>query len=154
MKTKGLKPYRYTECGLDNVFLHGLQVVIDDEGKETYAIPYINDLHRAITQMIIVQPTAMSGKALRFVRTELGMTQAELAKFVHKEPLTVGRWERGEHPIDVNAETIIRLLVIDKLKLPSKLSVEELSASSLPSAKIRRIDIDGSDPGNYQPLAA
>lgn len=147
-------PYRYTESGLDNVYIHNLPVVTDDEGEETYGIPRIHELHRAIARFIVEKPSGMSGKELRFVRTEMGLTQAQLAKLVHKEPLTVGRWERGEFVIDENAETLIRLLVIEELNLESALSVAELSASSLPAAGERMIDIDGSDPDNYRPIAA
>jgi DNA-binding transcriptional regulator YiaG len=39
----------------------------------------------------------------------MGMTQAQLALVVHREPLTVSRWERGEENIDSNAEALIRV---------------------------------------------
>jgi transcriptional regulator with XRE-family HTH domain len=51
----------------------------------------------------------MTGKELRFLRTEMGMTQAELAKIVHREPLTISRWERSEDEIDSNAEVLVRV---------------------------------------------
>ena len=148
------KPYMYIECGLDNVFVYGVEPVVDDHGKKVFGVENINGLHRAIAHRIVTQNAAMTGKQLRFLRTEMGLTQAELAKLVHKEPLTVGRWEREENPIDENADTLIRLIGIERMGLDPKMSVKELSGLSVPRAAARPIDIDGSDPKNYRPVAA
>jgi DNA-binding transcriptional regulator YiaG len=51
--------------------------------------------------------TNISGKELRYLRTEMDMTQAQLALVVHREPPTVSRWERGEENIDSDAEALI-----------------------------------------------
>lgn len=148
------KTYRYTECGLDNVYVHGLSPIIDDEGEEVFRINNINGLHKAIASSIAMQSAALSGKQLRFLRTEMGLTQAELGKMVHKEQLTVGRWEREETPIDTNADTIIRLVAIERLGLEAPLSIESVSELSVQKAGPNVIDIDGEDPNNYRPLAA
>ena len=154
MSAKKRKPYRYTECGLDNVFVYGLPPIVDDHGKKVFGVQNINGLHREIARLIVTQDAAMAGKQLRFLRTEMGLTQAELAKLVHKEPLTVGRWEREENPIDENADTLIRLIGIEKMELESKISVEDMSGLSVPRAAPQPIDIDGSDPNNYRSIAA
>jgi transcriptional regulator with XRE-family HTH domain len=80
-------------------------------------IPNVNGLHKAIAQGITHRHSAMIGRELRFLRTEMGMTQAELALIVHREPLAISRWERGEVEIDSNAETLIRLHATDRLGL-------------------------------------
>jgi DNA-binding XRE family transcriptional regulator len=51
----------------------------------------------------------MTGPELRFIRTEMGMTQAELAKVVHHDAQSIGRWERSEFAIDQTAEALIKL---------------------------------------------
>ena len=43
-----MKGYRYTECGLDNVFIEGIKPVVDDDKQETITIPNVRGLHRAI----------------------------------------------------------------------------------------------------------
>jgi transcriptional regulator with XRE-family HTH domain len=96
----------------------------------------------------------MSGSELRFLRTEMGLTQAELASLVHREPLAVSRWERGEVPLDSNAEAVIRLHAIELLNIGESPSVREISSWCVPSAVHAPIQIDGSDPSNYQPQAA
>ena len=117
--------YRYTECGLENVIIEGLDVVTDDAGEEVYCIENIHGLHRAIASSIVAHSSGISPEELRFLRTEMGMTQAELAQVVHREHQTVGRWERGEKAIDPTSEAFIRKLAIEKLGLEVTLSVED-----------------------------
>lgn len=146
--------HRYTECGLDNVVIEGISTVVDDAAETVLTIPNINGLHRAISLGIVSRKSSMSGKELRFLRTEMGMTQAELATMIHREPLAISRWERGETPVDSNAETLIRLHAIDVLDIDLEASVRELSGWSIPSAEEVPIEIDGTDPDNYRPIAA
>lgn len=146
--------YKYTECGLDNVEIHGMQVPIDDAGEKVYTIRNILGLHRTIAHCIITSNHGILPKELRFLRTEIGLTQSELAQTVQKDHQTVGRWERGEVPIDGNAELVIRMLAAEKLGIDPEMTVEEMAKNCLPSAEFRVIAIDGSDPTHYRPLAA
>jgi DNA-binding transcriptional regulator YiaG len=145
--------YRYTDSGLDNVTIVGVDFPMDDAGEECIIIRNINGLHKAIAHGIVTRRNSMNGKELRFLRTELGMTQAELASMLHREPLAVSRWERGESPIDENAEAIVRLHAIQALKLPGTPDVKEVAGWCTQSAATPPIIIDGSDPSNYK-LAA
>jgi DNA-binding transcriptional regulator YiaG len=145
--------FRYTDSGLDNVTIVGVDFPMDDAGEECIIIRNINGLHRAIAHGIVTRRNSMNGKELRFLRTELGMTQAELAGMLHREPLAVSRWERGESPIDENAEAIVRLHAIQALKLPGTPDVKEVAGWCTQSAETPPIIIDGSDPSNYK-LAA
>lgn len=104
-----MRAYRYTDGGLDNVIVEGVQFLADDDGEECITIPNIAGLHKAIASGIVRRKSSMTGRELRFLRSELGMTQAELAALVHREPLAMSRWERSESPIDSNAEAVIRL---------------------------------------------
>ena len=146
--------YHYTECGLDNVYIEGMEPRVDDAGETVYSVPYINRLQAAIALSIVTHEHGMSGKELRFIRTEMGLTQAELANLLHREPLTIGRWERAERPISNNSETLIRLFAVERLALDVELSTEQIAARSIPTAKPQRIRIDGSNPKEYRPIAA
>lgn len=148
-----MKDYRYTESGLDNVIIADARFLVDDAGTEVIRIQNINGLHRVIALGIVTRKTLMSGREMRFLRSEMGMTQAELAKMIHREPLTISRWERGESEIDANAETLVRLHAIERLKLPVNEGVSEISGWAIAHAVQEPIIIDGSDPANYQ-LAA
>ena len=146
--------YHYTECGLDNVYIEGTFIIIDDDGDEVVTIPNINSLHNAIAHGLINKPVGLTGRELRFLRTHMGMTQAELARLVHREPLSVSRWERDEGEIDSNADTLIRLHANDVLGLQLEASTHEVSLRAVPSAEPREIRIDGTDPDHYRPVAA
>ena len=151
--------YRYTECGLDNVIIEGVDVVkvddVDDgEGDELYCIPNINGLHEAITLAIITQDTGISPKELRFLRTGIGITQQQLAEILKVSRGTINRWESGKEHLDPNAEFLLRQLTAEKLKLDLNKSVEEIARSCVWKVEKRPIRIDGSNPENYRPLAA
>lgn len=144
--------FRYTLCGLDNVLLVGLTLKTDHADQDIINIPNVRKLHKLITQLLAEKPTGLAPNELRFLRTELGLTQAQLAKVVHKDHQTVGRWERGETPLDPAAETIIRMLVLETAE--ARPSVEEISKRAVPGADAWQIAIDASDPTSYRKIAA
>jgi transcriptional regulator with XRE-family HTH domain len=140
--------YHYRECGLGNVYVDELQVTTDYEGDEILNIPNVSGLHRAIVAALIEKPSGLTGTELRFLRTELGMTQAKLAAIVHREPLAISRWERDEvKDIDPNAETLIRLVARDQFGLTIAAPISEISKWSVPSANTPTIIIDCTESG-------
>lgn len=149
-----MEAYHYKECGLDNVLIQGMVPCKDDEGDDVCTIPNVLGLHKVIAESIVGREAGMTGAELRFIRTEMGMTQAQLAKVVHNDSQTIGRWERNEFPIDQTAEALIRLLAIEQLglKVDGK-TVSQLSERCIPSAASKQIVIDGSDPSDYKQAA-
>ena len=115
----------YTQSGLDNVFLHNMPAIKDDAGDEVCTIPAMGLLHKAIAESIIQQPGTLTPKELRFLRTELGMTQNQLATIFGKDEQTVRRWEAGERGIPKAEETLLRLITKEQLDLGIEMSVEE-----------------------------
>lgn len=149
-KTKA--SYRYTECGLDNVFIEDLEVMIDDKGAEVHCIPNILGLHKEIARGIICRHEhGMSGKELRFLRSEMGYTQEELADKLRVDRVTMSRWECGDQAISANAEVVVRLLAAEKLDIDPDMSVEELTGYPAWKAEATEIRIDGSNPKKYKP---
>ena len=149
-----MSDFKYTECGLDNVIIQNMKIIIDDSGEETYSIKNVLALHKAISACILKQDHGISHKELRFLRTEISYTQAEFAKFIKKERITISRWEKGDRDIDGNAEAIIRLHVAEKLGIDLEMSIEDLIDKCTPTANNFFINIDGSDPDNYKRTAA
>jgi len=146
--------YRYDECGLDNVILVGLEVCQDDEGEDVITIRNINALHRAIADGIARKTSGINGRELRFLRTELGLTQAELASAISKDVQTVGRWERGEYPMDPTADTVIRMLVFQHIAGAEQVpAVEQMAKWAVASSGEPPFRIDATDPENWRPLA-
>lgn len=146
--------HNYKACGLDNVILEGVDMVQDDAGEKTMTIQAVGRLHKVIAAMVVQKPHALNGKELRFLRTEMGLTQAELANILRYESLTISRWERDEHPINEAADALVRLLTKESLELDIELSVAKVSGWTTASATNPPFRINVSNPKDYQPLAA
>lgn len=144
--------YRYNECGLDNVILKNLRVLVADDGEDVVTIPNVGLLHHVLMMEIASKESGLQPKELRFLRTEFGMTQAELAAMVGRDVQAIGRWERGENPIDKAAEIVIRAKALELTD--SVLKVEEIARRTLASASQPPFLIDASNPDCYQPLKA
>lgn len=102
--------YHYTESGLDYVYLaNGFEFVGSPEGNHV-VIRDIDGLHEAIGLSIVNQHKNLTGQELRFLRHELLLSQAALARLLEVTDQTVARWEKGSTEIPKPAEAIIRLL--------------------------------------------
>lgn len=148
------KEYRYTECGLQNVVIRGMHVCADDDGDTVYCIRNVTGLHKVIAHCIITRTHSIKPEELRFLRTEMSLTRAELAELVKKDQQTIGRWERGETEIDQNAEYLIRTVAAERLAIDTNTTLENLARNCVPSAEFKVIEIDGTNPDHYRPLAA
>lgn len=146
--------YHYTECGLDNVFIEGMEAIQDHDGDEIIMIEAVGALHKVIAEGIVCLPSKMGGKELRFLRTEMGLTQAQLGEVLKVTLLTVSRWERDEKGINDAAEMLVRLLTAKRLDLDIEIDVDTVSGKVTTSPEPREIHIDGSNAGKYHLIAA
>jgi len=147
--------YHYTESGLDNIIIEADWIGTDDEGEQIVTIPAIGLLHQAIAQALIDQIGALSGNEIRFLRTEMGMTQAEFARVLHRDTQTVGRWERGEVSADPTHDMIIRQLASERLELDLNASILDQSERVIATAIKEPIRIkETSDPKKPYELVA
>ncbi|SDD89561.1 helix-turn-helix domain-containing protein [Rhodospira trueperi] len=116
--------YHFTECGLDDVWVEGVEETVDEDGDTVLVVPRVQALHRLIVRALIGRDGPLIGAEVKAIRTEMGLTQAELGDLLRKEALTVGRWERGETPIDPNADAVLRLVSNERLALGRAESAE------------------------------
>lgn len=150
--SQATKQYHYTECGLPDVWIDGWHVE-DDAGEETIRIPNVRSLHRLISKGIVTSVGTLTGPEIRYLRTEMGLTQTELGELVHRERLTVSRWERGESTPDGATEAYIRILASYKLQL-ERIDPEVVSAwCRLMADNKKPIHIDATDPRHYRLVA-
>lgn len=145
MENKRNEAYHYLECGLDNVFLYNIPIVHDQGGEQVVCIPRIHALHKVIAQGIIIKKGLLNGKEIRFLRTEMGLKQSELAKIIGKDQQTIGRWERGENAPDKTTDILIRIMAKDILRLiddmPNPEKISQLVNNE--PANDNKINIDG-----------
>ena len=143
--------YRYDECGLDNVILKDFHIVTDDAGEDMVMIPNINRLHAVLVHAVATKDSGLQPKEIRFLRTELGLTQAELAVLVGRDAQTIGRWERGENPLDQTAEMVIRKHALEHVDDGGGMTMEELARRTARAATDRPFLIDAHDPNAWRP---
>ncbi|MGH6847286.1 MAG: hypothetical protein ACREC0_07565 [Methylocella sp.] len=107
--------YQYTESGLETVFLvNGYEFKDNHEGK-TVTIHDVDGLHRAIGIALVCRRQRLTGKEFRYLRSELLLSQASLAKILGKRELTIGRWEKGQSEIPLSADALVRQLFAESI---------------------------------------
>ena len=108
--------YHYTESGLDNVYLiDGYTVHKTPYGKGV-SIQNTEGLHRAIGKWLIAQPRPLNGAELRFIRTEMELTQRALAGIIGAEEQTLRLWEKKRDKfMPATAERLLRALYSEAL---------------------------------------
>lgn len=103
--------YHYQGCGLPNVFLqNGYELTKSNYGSGV-VIHDLEGLHDAIGQIIVSSKESLAGDEFRFLRTELELSQAMLAKLLGCDEQSVARWEKGKSKqINAPAERLLRIL--------------------------------------------
>ncbi len=100
--------YRYDNCGLSRIILLGQGVVVArcaSCGNTSTRIRNEPQLLQYLGMILLMNPPGMKGEELRYMRTLLGMTQAELAKVLRTPRReTVAEWEKKgriwDRPLD------------------------------------------------------
>jgi DNA-binding transcriptional regulator YiaG len=103
--------HHYTESGLDNVYLlDGYTVHKTPYGKGV-SIQNTAGLHKAIGKWLIVQPRPFDGAELRFIRTEMELTQRALAGIIGTQEQTLRLWEKHrDRFMPATAERLLRAI--------------------------------------------
>jgi putative zinc finger/helix-turn-helix YgiT family protein len=104
--------YLYTESGLPNVVLVGIEVRrCPSCGHHDVVLPRVTELHKTIAQVVIHKRTRLSGAEVRFLRKYLGWSGVDFARHVGVDPSTVSNWENDKDPIGPSADRLLRLMV-------------------------------------------
>jgi len=123
------KPCRYLGAGLPNVYLVGVEYMIDPEtGDQSVGIPRLPALLHALAQAVFAKKGLLTGDELRFLRKRLRMPSKDFAVLVGVTPEQYSRLENGA-TITPTMDRLVRLLYIALAKLPAKAAVEVARAS-------------------------
>ena len=91
--------YHYRESGLRNVWLANGYAEQETPYGPGLAIDDLAGLHHAIARGLVAKGGKLTGTELRFLRLEMGLSQARLAALLGNEAQTVALWEkRGTQP--------------------------------------------------------
>jgi len=108
----GTETYLYTESGLPNVVLVGVEVRrCPSCGHHDLVLPRVTELHRTIADAVIHKRARLSGPEVRFLRKYLGWSGVDFARHVGVDPSTVSNWENDKDPIGPTSDRLLRLMV-------------------------------------------
>lgn len=110
-KKMSCKPgkYHYNECGLDNVYLLGVEICKCSCGESTVTIPAIMELQNVIGMALVRKDTPLTGKEVKFLRKNIGISGKEFAEVLGIDKATVSRWENDNQVISKPNDRLIRL---------------------------------------------
>lgn len=107
--------YHYTASGLNNIFLKNGYEEKETASGKTIAIRDLDGLHRTIARGLIEKNHALTGKELRFLRTELDLSQKSLGLLFEKTDQAIAIWEKSDKPIPALADKAIRDLYMEAI---------------------------------------
>ncbi len=118
------KDYRFTACGLGNVILKDIEVVVCKGcGGESPRIPNHEDLMRTIGVALVAKRSELAGDEVRFLRKYLGEGSVSFAKMLGINRSHLSRVENGAMAISRQTDRLVRTLalihdpsLIEKLK--------------------------------------
>lgn len=107
---------KYTECGLDNVVLKGVDYhKCEVCGEEYFGFNDMDQLHAEIARILIAKTQALTGQEIRFLRTYLGYAGAVFAKLIGYRHETLSRIENHKQLSTRTLDILVRSLVANKL---------------------------------------
>jgi putative zinc finger/helix-turn-helix YgiT family protein len=150
------KDYHFTESGLNNVFLKGIEVAKCLKCQsESPRIPNHDDLMRTIAVALIDKPSELAGDEVRFLRKYLGEGSSTFAQMLGIDRSHLSRVENGAMAISRQTDRLVRTLalvhepkLLDKLKRLGRYEhrLHRLSAIN-PNTKPVRVQLDHAESG-------
>ena len=101
--------HHYTTCGLDNVWLKNGYVEKDTPYGKSVAVVRADELHRLLAERIVLQKALLTGKQLRFLRVQMGLSQEGLAQMHGVTAQTVSLWERQRIVVPLANDQLTRI---------------------------------------------
>jgi DNA-binding transcriptional regulator YiaG len=102
-------PFHFTDSGLDNVYLIGIQYFRADDGTAAAEISAMKQLMRLIASDLLYSESTLTGQEIRFLRKRLGKKSVEFAQWIKVEPETLSRIENEKQPVSAQVDALTRL---------------------------------------------
>jgi putative transcriptional regulator len=106
--------YQFTESGLKNVVLSGVEITHCPKCGDSVSIPKMNQLMRVMALGVALKPAPLKGEELRFLRKFMEKTQDDLAAILNVHKTTISKWENDEDRIGDQSDRLIRLVAISE----------------------------------------
>jgi putative transcriptional regulator len=106
--------YHYQESGLSNIYLvNGYQEISTPYGV-AISIADVDALNKAIAHNLITYKPRLTGTEVRFLRKQMGLSQAKLALLLGNNEQAIALWEK-KSTIPKWASNMLRKLVCEYL---------------------------------------
>ena len=100
---------KYKESGLRNVWLQNGYTVKNTPYGKAVAIQDVEGLNHLLAKMIAQKPR-LTGAEFRFLRKELDLSQAALARMFGCDAQTIALWEKNKVRLPRLADRMLRLI--------------------------------------------
>jgi DNA-binding transcriptional regulator YiaG len=118
--------YRFTESGLGNVYLAGLELIRCPKCKNVDPIiPNMRGLMRFLALAVLEKPWRLSGDEIRYLRKYLRMTGEQFASHLGVDKTTLSKWENDRDPVGEPSDRLIRAITLT-MGEGLKASIEEI----------------------------
>ncbi|HUU40238.1 MAG TPA: type II TA system antitoxin MqsA family protein [Desulfatiglandales bacterium] len=101
--------YHYTESGLNNVYLSGVEICECTCKEKMVAIPSVMELHRLIGIVLINKNTPLTGEEIKFLCKNMGISGKIFAEVIGIDKATLSRWENDNQVVLKSNDRLIRL---------------------------------------------
>jgi DNA-binding transcriptional regulator YiaG len=102
------KPFHYTQCGLDDVWLLNGFTLSDTAYGPAFSIKDMDVLHKAIGLALVRGRKTFGGKDVRFLRRQMQLTQNQLGALIGVGDQMVARYEKEESHIPEASAMLLR----------------------------------------------
>lgn len=141
-----MNKYHYTECGLENIYLtNGFEITKTDDGDEEIFIHDIHGLHKAIGKMLVLKRGLLIGNEVKFIRTTLDLSQANLGRLLGLDYQTILGWEKNKTPISKTADHLLKIIFFSYLNREADSTVydtiSEIADIDAKENKVNRIEL-------------
>jgi DNA-binding transcriptional regulator YiaG len=111
------EPFRFDRCGLDHVYLVGIDKFVCPRCKAVYPIvPRIEELHKVIASALVNRTGDLAGPEVRYLRSWMGMKSQDFADVLGCVPEHLSKVENGHTRLGASGDKLVRTLVRIKLE--------------------------------------
>lgn len=101
-------PFRFTDSGLNGVYLAGIKYYVCANGHTFANIPAIEELMSLIARDVTRKQDSLSGDEIRFLRKRLGEKSTVFAQAISVKPESLSRIENGHAPAGQRVDRLVR----------------------------------------------
>lgn len=104
------RPYRFERCGLDHVYLIGIEKHVCPRCRAVYpVVPKIQELHKVIASALVNKSAELTGPEIRYLRQWIGMQSQDFAQLLGFGPAHLSKVENGHAQLGAAGDRLVKL---------------------------------------------